>query len=43
MVVIVEDGSINYEEYSLITLSSEYMRIFQITQIFSNLQRMGGK
>jgi hypothetical protein len=41
--VIVEDGSINYEESTLRTISpSEYTRILQITWIFSNLHRMGG-
>jgi hypothetical protein len=38
--VIVEDGSNNYEE----TVSLEYSKILQITPaIFSNLHRMGGK
>jgi hypothetical protein len=42
--VIVEDVSINYEESTLRTLSSEYTIILQITPIvFSNLHRMGGK
>jgi hypothetical protein len=41
--VIVEDVSIKYEESTLRTLSSEYMIILQITPIFSNLHRMGGK
>jgi hypothetical protein len=41
--VIVEDVSIDYEESTLRTLSSEYTRILQITPIFSNLHRMGGK
>jgi hypothetical protein len=40
---IVEDVSIDYEESTLRTLSSEYTRILQITRIFSNLHRMGGK
>jgi hypothetical protein len=42
--VILEDGSIDYEESTLRTLSSEYTRILQITPIlFSNVHRMGGK
>jgi hypothetical protein len=41
--VTVEDNSIDYEEYTLRTLSSEYTRILQIKRIFSNLHRMGGK
>jgi hypothetical protein len=41
--VILEDVSINYEESTVRTLSSEYTRILQKTPIFSNLHRMGGK
>jgi hypothetical protein len=41
--VIGEDFSIDYEESTLRTLSSEYTRILQITPIFSNLGRIGGK
>jgi hypothetical protein len=41
--VNVEDGSIDYEGSTLRTPSLEYTRILQITQIFSNLHRMGGK
>jgi hypothetical protein len=41
--VMVEDVSFNYEDSSLRTLSSEYTMILQITSIFSNLKRMGGK
>jgi hypothetical protein len=33
--VIVGDGSINYESFTLRTLSSEYNKILQNTPIFS--------
>jgi hypothetical protein len=41
--VIVEVGSINDAASTLRTLSSEYNIMLQITPIFSNLHRMGGK
>jgi hypothetical protein len=42
--VIVEDGSNNFEATTFRTVSIEYNKILQITPaIFSNLHRMGGK
>jgi hypothetical protein len=38
--VIVEDLSNNYDAFTLRTLSSEYNRLLQNTQIFSKLHRM---
>jgi hypothetical protein len=39
----VEDGSQNYEAFTLRSLSSEYNRLIYITPIFSNHHRMGRK
>jgi hypothetical protein len=41
--VIVEDGSINYEASTLRTLSLEYSRELQNIPIFSNLPKMRGQ
>jgi hypothetical protein len=41
--VIVEVSSINDAASTLRTFSSEYNIMLQITPIFSNLHRMGGK
>jgi hypothetical protein len=41
--VIVKDGSNNYEASTLRTLSSEYNIILQNTTIFSNLHRSNGR
>jgi hypothetical protein len=41
--VIVEDLSNNDDAFTLKTLSSEYNRLLQNTQIFSNLYKIGGK
>jgi hypothetical protein len=41
--VILEDASNNYDASTLRTLSIEYNRILQITQIFSKLHIMDGK
>jgi hypothetical protein len=41
--VIIQDGSSNYEAFRITTLSSEWNILLYITSIFSNLHRMGSK
>jgi uncharacterized membrane protein len=41
--MIMEDGSNNYDAFTIRAVSIEYNRILQNTQIFSNLHRMSGK
>jgi hypothetical protein len=41
--ITVKCGSNSYEASTLRTISSEYNRILQITPLFSNLNRMGGR
>jgi hypothetical protein len=39
----MEEGINNYEASTLVTLSSEYITILEISLKFSNLHRMRGK
>jgi hypothetical protein len=41
--VIEDDATNNVDTSTLRTVSIEYQRILQITQIFSNHHKMGGK